>query len=353
MVSHNMSWVRYPSQGGDHNAEDVVHSDTVIAKLMHIYIALFVLTGLLAGIIILGIFIKNCMHHALKKLDAVIFAHTVSNIALILLSFTVTARPDYLRVSYFECGTLSFFFNLSYFSSQYLRVLMVLSIFFSRHPPQNALISKAYRNVTVFIGLVLMCALCATLIVTAMLGAVNNHEVTDCQLDPLFAWPEYEIIKFTLGFCIPSLAKLFFFIRLLVKKTHTEIDHSRQSFTPYLTVFAISITMVICRLFYNVMLLYRALLKLHRSVGTVQTELTTNIAEIMLFSESCLSLLIILFLHKTCRRGLLRIANKIAKVCGRRDGTNTFEIREFHTEVSSVPSENESHLNLDFRNTSN
>ncbi|XP_067317216.1 G-protein coupled estrogen receptor 1-like [Anolis sagrei] len=347
MVSHNMSWLKYPSRSEGQNSKDIIHSNDVIAMLMHVYIVLFVPIGLIAGIIILGILIKNCMHRALKKLDIVIFAHTISNIVLILLSFTVTTRPGYLKVSYFECGILSFFFNLSYFSSQYLRVLMVVSYFFSRHPPQNAFISKAHQNIRVCIGSVLTYALCTALIVTAMLGTVNNHEKTDCQLDPLFAWPEYEIIKFSLGFCIPSLAKLFFFILLLVKKTRTEIDPSRQSFTPYLTVFVISITMVICRLFYNVMLIYRALLKLYRRKLTIQTELTTNIAEIMLFSESCLSLLIILFLHKPCRSGLLHIVNKLTKVCRRRDGNNTFEIREFHTEVSSVPSENESHLNLD------
>ncbi|KAH0632020.1 hypothetical protein JD844_020027 [Phrynosoma platyrhinos] len=146
MISHNMTWIKYPSHSQDSNIEDIIFSQHVTSRLMHGYIALFVPTGLIAGITILGIFIKSYMQHTLKKLDIMIFAHTVSNIFMILLSLTIIPRPAYLRVSYLECGTLSFFFNLSYFNSQYLRVLMMLSFFFNKHPPQNAWISKAHQN---------------------------------------------------------------------------------------------------------------------------------------------------------------------------------------------------------------
>ncbi|XP_042336557.1 uncharacterized protein LOC121937448 isoform X2 [Sceloporus undulatus] len=146
MVSHNMTWIKYPSHSQDSNIEDIIFSQHVTSRLMHGYIALFVPTGLIAGLIILGIFIKNYLQHALKKLDIMIVAHTVSSILMILLSLTIITRPAYLRVSYLECGTLSFFFNLSYFNSQYLRVLMMLSFFFNKHPPQNAWISKAHQN---------------------------------------------------------------------------------------------------------------------------------------------------------------------------------------------------------------
>ncbi|XP_062999292.1 uncharacterized protein LOC134410122 [Elgaria multicarinata webbii] len=346
MVPHNMTWMKYPSQSQNPSSsfEDIIFSQHIISRLMHGYIALFVPAGLLAGIIILGIFIKNYLQHTLDKLDILIFAYTSSNILMIFLSLTITTRPAYLKVSYFECGALSFFFNLSYFSSQYLLLLMVLSLFLKRHPPQNALITKAHQNPMVCVGFVLTCAFCAALIVVALLGLVNYHEETDCQLDPLFAWPEYEIIKFTFGFCIPSLAKLLCFILLLVKKPQPESHPSRQNIHPYLTVLVITITMFVCRLFYNIMILSRTNLKIQGNIGTPQNELTMNIAEVVLFSECCISLVIILWLHKPCRNVLLHIITNLTNVCRRRNASNTtLEIRETHTEVSSVPSENESH----------
>ncbi|XP_028562983.2 uncharacterized protein LOC114584942 [Podarcis muralis] len=346
MVSHNMTWMKYPSQSRDSftSFEDIIFSQHVISRFMHCYITLFVPTGLLGGIVILGILIKNHMQRTNEKLDIMLFAHTISNMLMILLSLTIITRPAYLKVSYFECGTLSFFFNLNYFSSQYLLVLMVLSFFLYRHPPQNALISKAHQNPMVSVAFALICAFCATLIVVALLGMENYHEETDCQLDPLFAWPEYEIIKFTFGFCIPSLAKLLCFVLMFVKKVQPETHPSRYNIHPYLTVLVITITMFVCRLFYNSMILSRTSLKIQRIIGTPQNELTMNIAEILLFSESCVSLVIILCLHKPCRIGLLNVITNLTKVCRRRHASNSpLEIPETRAEVSSGPSENGSH----------
>ncbi|KAL8175363.1 UNVERIFIED_CONTAM: hypothetical protein K2H54_020778 [Gekko kuhli] len=228
MISHNMTWIRYPSHSST-NVEDIISSQNVISRFMHGYFALFVPPGLLAGIVILVMFVKTCTRRASEKLDALILAHTISSLLMILFSFTVTARPNYLQVTYLECGTLSFFFNLVYFGSQYLVVLMVLSFHLHRHPPQNALIIRAHQNPMVSIGFVLMWAFCTALIVVALLGIEDYHGRTACQLDPLFAWAEYEIIKFTFGFGVPSLFHLFCFTLLLIKGTRPEIQSPRQS----------------------------------------------------------------------------------------------------------------------------
>lgn len=340
-----MTWIKYPSQSEDSSTsvEDIIFSQDVTSRLMHGYIAFFVPTGLLAGIIILGIFIKNYRHHALNKLDILIFAHTISNILMILLSLSIIVRPAYLRVSYFKCAVLSFFFNFSYFSSQYFLILMALSFLLNRHPPQRALISKANKNPTVCVVFALICAFCAALIVVALLGIENYHEETDCQLDPLFAWPEYEIIKFAFGFSIPSLAKILCFILSFVKKIKTETHSSRQNIHPYLTVLVIGTSMFICRLFYNIMILFRTNLKIQRSIGTPQNELTMNIAEVLLFGESCVSFVVILCLHKPCRDGFLNILTNLTKLCRRHDNNRSLETHESHNEVSFVPSENGSH----------
>ncbi|XP_044289153.1 uncharacterized protein LOC123024941 [Varanus komodoensis] len=346
MVPHNMTWMKYPSQSQHPfiNVRDIISSQHIISRLMHGYIALLVPTGLLAGIIILGTFLKNCKQRTLDKLDTMIVALTCSNILIIFLSLTISTRPSYLKVSYLECGALSFFFNWGYFNSQYLLVLMMLSFLLKGYPPQNAVISRVHQKPMVCVGVVLTCAFCAATTVVALLGIVNYHEETDCQLDPLFAWPEYEIIKFTLGFCIPSVANLLCFILSFVKKGQSESSITRQTIHPYWTVLVIAVTMFASRLFYNVMILARTNLKIQGSIGTPQNELNMNIAEIMLFSESCISLGIVLGLHKPCRTGLLHCITNLTKVCRRRDASNrTPEIQGSHTEVSFAQPNNGSH----------
>lgn len=343
MLSHNMTWMKYPSQSRDSSAnlEEIISSQDIISRFMHGYIGIFVPTGLLAGVLILTIFIKNSVQHTLEKLDILFLAHAASNIAMILFSFTVITRPAYLHVSYLQCGVLSFFFSLSYFNSQYLLFTMALSFYLQRHPSKNTIVNKAHQIPKACVGFVLICAFCATLIVVALLGIKNYHEQTDCQLDPLFAWPEYEIVKFTFGFALPSLSKLLCFSLSFLQGTQAENHLPRQNFRPYLTVLIIMITTFACRLFYNIMILSRTSLKIQGSIGTPQNELTMNIAEILLFGESCVSLVIVLSVHKPCRNGLLNIIINLTKVCRRSQASNRpLEMPETHTRISSVPSEN-------------
>lgn len=339
MISHNMTWLKYPSQNPDSSAnfEEIIFAQNIISRFMHVYIAIFVPTGLLAGIFVLAILIKNKVQHALEKLDTLILAHAINNVLMILSSLTVSARPDYLKVSYLACGALSFFFNFSYFSSQNLLVLMMLSFFLHQYPPQNALIGKANRNPMVCVTLALVCAFCSALTVVVLLGTQNYHEGTDCQLDPLFSWPEYEIIKFSFGFALPSLVQLLGFILLFVKATRSEIHSPGQKIHPYVTVWVITITAFVGRLFYNTMILSRTILKVERRTGTPQNELTMNIAEILLFCESCMSLVITLCLHTPCRSGFRNIIIPLTKICRKSHTSHSLplEMTETHTEVTS------------------
>ncbi|KAJ6655955.1 hypothetical protein lerEdw1_004540 [Lerista edwardsae] len=340
MVSHNMTWVKYPSKSQDPstNLLDIIASQDIISRFMHGYIGLFVPAGLLAGVIILTIFIKSSVQRTLGKLDVLLFAYAASNIAMVLFSFTVITRPAYLQVSYLECGVLSFFFNFTYFHSQYLLVTMALSFLLQRRPPKNAMISKAHQNPVAGVGCALVRAFCAALIVVALLGVQSYHEKTDCQLDPLFAWPEYEIVKFTFGFALPSLSQLLCWGLSFIRKAQ---EDALPSSRPYWTVLIITTTTFVCRLFYNVMILSRTSLKMQRSIGTPQNELTMNIAEILLFGESCVSLVIILCFHEPCRNGLLNIMTNLTKVCRRSHaGGRPLEMAGTRTGASPVPSEN-------------
>uniref|UniRef100_A0A8C3KGZ7 G-protein coupled receptors family 1 profile domain-containing protein n=1 Tax=Calidris pygmaea TaxID=425635 RepID=A0A8C3KGZ7_9CHAR len=323
MTFHNMTWIGYPSKNlaftSPEEIEAFIASQNIISRLMHCYIALFVPTGLIAGICILIIFIKNYLQYkVMENLDLFLLHFTISNIIMIFLSFTVITRPDYLKATCLACNVLSFFFNFSYFNSQYVLILMLLVLLLERFPPRTVLGQGTYRPM-LCVGF----AFCLALTGAVLVGTDNYQLETDCQLDPLFAWPEYEIVKFTFGFGIPSFLQILCFTVLLAKAAPPDAPALQQHFRTYPAVYIINITIFICRLFYNVMILFRTTLKLQKSIGTPENELVMNIAEIVLFCESCASLVFILCFHKPCKDEILHVIHN----CQRRNAaSNHLEI---------------------------
>ncbi|NXB06219.1 OPSD protein, partial [Cnemophilus loriae] len=331
MTSHNMTWIRYPSKSQPftylEDIEAVIAAQNIISRFMHCYIAFFVPTGLIAGICILIVFIKNHLQNKRGSLDLLLLHFTISNIIMIFLSFTVITRPDYLTATHLACSVLSFFFNFGYFNSQYAFILTLHTLLLERFPPVTAL-CKATQRPILRAGFVLTYTFCLSLAEAVLVGTDSYQLEAHCQLDPLFAWPEYEIVKFTFGFGIPSLLQLLCFTVLWAKKAPAGAPALQQHIRTYLAVYVISVTMFICRLFYNIMVLFRTTLKLQRSIGTTKNELVMNIAEIVLFCESCASLVVILFFHKPCKDEVLKCIQK----CRRKTRANNhLEIPEIAT----------------------
>ncbi|NXM49828.1 OPSG protein, partial [Gymnorhina tibicen] len=331
MTSHNMTWISYPSKSQPFTSQEEIEafiaSQNIISRLMHCYIAFFVSTGLTAGICILIIFVKNYLQSKRQSLDLLLLHFTISNIIMIFLSFTVITRPDYLTATHLACSVLSFFFNFGYFNSQYVFILTLLTLLLERFPPGTAL-CRATQRPMLCVGFVLTYTFCLSLTEAVLVGTDNYQLEACCQLDPLFAWPEYEIVKFTFGFGIPSLLQILCFAVLLAKEAPAGAPALQQHISTYPAVYAVSVTMFICRLFYNVMVLFRTTLKLQRSIGTTQNELVMNIAEIVLFCESCASLVIVLFSHKPCKDEVLKVIQK----CRRKTSANNhLEIPETAT----------------------
>ncbi|XP_035195148.1 uncharacterized protein LOC118174137 [Oxyura jamaicensis] len=338
MASHNMTWLSYPSKNfastSPEEIEAFIASQNIISRLMHCYIAFFVPTGLIAGICILIIFIKNYLQRkSTEQLDLLLLHFTISNIIMIFLSFTVIPRPDYLKATRLACSVLSFFFNFSYFNSQYVLIFIFLILLLERFLPRTAL-SKATQNPVSCVAFVLIYAFCLSLTEAVLVGTDNYHMETECQSDPLFAWPEYEIIKFTFGFGIPAFLQILSFTVLFAKKAPAEAQDLRQHIRTYTAVFIISITIFICHLFYNIMILFRTTLKLQKSIGTPKNELMMNIAEIVLFSESCATLVFILCFHKPCKDRILEVIHN----CRRRNTTHNHpEVPVVYTTPETAP----------------
>ncbi|NXI15044.1 OPSD protein, partial [Irena cyanogastra] len=331
MTSHNMTWISYPSKSqpltSPEEIEAIIASQNIISRLMHCYIAFFVPTGLIVGICILIIIIRNHLQNKRASLDLLLLHFTISNIIMIFLSFTVITRPDYLTATHLACSVLSFFFNFGYFNSQYVFILTLVTLLLERFPPWSAL-CKATQRPILCVGLVLAYTFCLSLMEAVLVGTDNYQLEADCQLDPLFAWPEYEIVKFTFGFGIPSLLQILCFTVLWAKEAPAGAPALQQHMRTYPAVYAISVTMFISHLFYNVMILFRTTLKLQRSIGTTKNELMMNIAEIVVFCESCASLVVILCFYKPCKDEVLKVIQK----CRRKTRANNhLEIPETAT----------------------
>ncbi|XP_028611947.1 uncharacterized protein LOC114611425 isoform X1 [Grammomys surdaster] len=311
MDRHNMSWVRYPSRVSL-AVEDVIAAQSVISRCMHVYIAVCVPLSLGIGLFSLSVFIRD--RTRLGVLDRLLAGLTATSILVTLLSLNAAGRPDYLPTTNLGCGVLSFFSNACYFMAQYLQGAMLLLSFLPGSPCCR-LLAKPVASLAAIGG----CAVCSSLIVVSLLGTFGElHTTTLCQADPLTAWPEYEIVKFSLGFALALSFQMVLFLLYATQPVWRVAPAQRDTASGHWVVLAIALNMFACRLFFNAVLLHRAQLKLWKDVGSPRDELLMNLAELALSGESCVNVVVILFLHTPCRLRLLGLLEHLTQRCRQR-----------------------------------
>uniref|UniRef100_A0A8C5Q2P7 G-protein coupled receptors family 1 profile domain-containing protein n=1 Tax=Leptobrachium leishanense TaxID=445787 RepID=A0A8C5Q2P7_9ANUR len=328
MAHRNTSRLFYPSQHLDHHTdiEDIIASQNIISRVMHSYFGILVPLGLLSGMVSIGIIIWNKVkQQALGHLDFYLLTLAITDLTIILYSFTAITRPDYMEISNLSCGALASLFNLNYFYSQSLLILMLLLLIFGNKPNTNSLMTKASKHRIMSVCFTLLLSLVLSLLTAALIGTTGElNDKTNCQLDPLNSTPEYDFVKFSFGFCLPSLLVLILLVILVVQLQSGNSGIKQKVQDEGVVLLDISV-MFLCRLFYNVMLLRRTLLKLQNLYLYPREELILNIAEIVLFSGSCVSLMFTLTLHKPCRLGVWKALQFIKKKCVGTHGTETPE----------------------------
>lgn len=324
MDSHNMSWIRYPSHVSP-AVEDVIAAQNVISRCMHVYVALFVPLSLVTGLFNLITFIRS--RGRLVALDVLLSGLTVTSVLATLLSLSAASRPDYILTTNLHCGVLSFFSNMCYFNAQYLQgALLVLSL----SPASSSYLltgDQGTRRPLAGLAAIWGCAVCSSLVVAALLGTSRElHETTMCQADPLTAWPEYEIVKFSLGFGLALLLKLVLLLLLTAKPAWRTALTQRDTASARWVALAITLNMFACRLFSNTALLQRARRKMQRDIGSPRDELLMNLAELVLSGESCVNSLATLILHKPCRLSLLDTLGRLTQRCRKGGTTNSVSL---------------------------
>ncbi|XP_056392508.1 uncharacterized protein LOC130327199 [Hyla sarda] len=318
MGFQNVTELFYPSQtlgSPNMDIEDIITSQNVISRVMHSYLFILVPLGLLAGVFCITVLIRNKVkHQILDNLDIYLLTLLVTDVTIVLYSFTSKTRPDYLEISNLSCGVLAGFFNVSYFFSQYLLILIFLILLIMN----NSTISQSHLR---YIFLTLALSVLMSVVNVSLLGTYDNlQNITHCQLDPLNAKPAYDFFKFLAGFGVPSLVLLIFAIPIVIQGQKMEISEKLQFHMVFLGHVAV---MFICRLFYNIMLMRRTGLKISGFYISPREELVLNIAELVVFSGSCIGLIFTLVLHKPCREGLKKSVQFLINKCRRKETPNS------------------------------
>ncbi|XP_041086922.1 uncharacterized protein LOC121301511 [Polyodon spathula] len=307
------------------------------------------LAGLTASVFILITFIRGCKgRKSLTKVDTFFFALSLTDLFIILYSTSVIAhRPSYLKTTSLNCGVLSFFFNISYFNSQFLQVTMLFFLTFEENRSGIALLIKVLDNALACVGLTALGALLGSVFTTALLEMGQQlNESLCCTLDPLQAGPRYDIVKFIVGIVLPYL--LLIKCLLLWKKSEIGMGLAAKLKACSAFIAVASVTLV-CRIFYNAVLLHRTSLKYGLGSFSPQQEALCNVVELVMFSGSCLSLVLIVSLHKPCREGMVKTLKTLTDPCRRISRgethrnimTTTIEITEHKEDTVSLHSENQ------------
>ncbi|XP_052025049.1 uncharacterized protein LOC127673372 isoform X1 [Apodemus sylvaticus] len=310
MDHRNMSWVRYPSHVSP-AVEDIIAAQSIIARCTHVYVAVCVPLSLVTGLFSLGVFIRD--RAKLGVLDRFLAGLTATGILVTLLSLNAAGRPDYMSTTNLGCGALSFFSNVCYFLAQYLQGGTLLLSFLPGSPCCQ-LLARPMASLAAIGG----CAVCSSLIVVSLLGTSGElHTATMCQADPLTAWPEYEIVKFGLGFALALSLQMVLFLLYATQPAWRVTPAQRDTASGRWVVLVVALNMLACRLFFSAVLLHRAQLKLRKDVGSPRDELLMNLAELALSGESCINVVAILLLHTPCRLRLLGLLERLTQRCRR------------------------------------
>ncbi|XP_055454462.1 uncharacterized protein LOC129670076 [Psammomys obesus] len=308
MDRHNMSWVRYPSQVSP-AVEDVIAAQSVTSRCTHVYVAVCVPLSLAAGLFSLSVFIRD--RARLGVLDRLLASLTVTSILVTLLSLSAATRPDYMHTTNLGCGALSFFSNVCYFTAQYLQgATLALTLL----PGSSGcrLLARPVASLAAIGG----CAVCSSLVLVSLLGTSGElHTTAMCQVDPLTAWPEYEIVKFSLGFALALTFQVGLFFLRAMKPAWRVAPAQGDTASGRWVVLAVALNMLACRLFSNAVLLHRAQLKLRKDVGAPRDELLMNLAELALSAESCNNSVAVALLHTPCRLRLLGLLERLTQRC--------------------------------------
>ncbi|KAJ8284159.1 hypothetical protein COCON_G00030090 [Conger conger] len=306
-------------QSSTTNITEIIAANDVASRANYCYMFCAVL-GFASGLFLFYSFIKS--YRARRNwtwLDSLLCALSVSEFIILLCSLSSLAhRPDLLRTTNLNCTLLSFLFNAAFFSGQLLLVLMGFFLTFDQDPPSRPLLQKARDAPAVCVALTTVLSLLSAAVLAGLLGARQSlNQTSDCRLDPRLDGGGYKATKLLLGFILPNLLLLALLAAgcVIWGKSSGGFLSRLKAFPVFL---AVALVTFICRFFYSSVLMKRV----GRPPRPSQ-EALMSVAEFVLFSGSCGSLVLVLLLHGPCRESLQNAARRLGECCRSVGGRDT------------------------------
>ena len=261
-------------------------------------------------------------------LDCLFWAFCGSQLLLVFLSmWSVAYRPDYLTATPLACAALSFSVNMASLCGLLLLVLMAYVLTFD--PPSHALL----RRPGVSVSLVALASVLSSVVLAAVRWPSKGTE-PHCIIDPLVNGLSYAVAKLCLSFIIPCLLLLGLLIAGCVRqwKSRGRFLSGSEEGPVFLTL---AVVLLVCQLFYDVVLLRET--GPNEEDSRVYKQALLSVAESVLFAGSALSLLLVLFMHRSCRESLKGALRQLRDCCRSLGGTQTHRhITAPHIEITDT-----------------
>lgn len=299
------------------NFDDIIEANDLMSRANYVYAFCMVLALASAGFLLYGFINTYRAQRELALVDSVLLAFSVSQLLLLLLSLsTVAHRPRYLVTTGLGCATLSFSVNTVSLSGMLLLVLLgyMLTVDATSHP--------VLGRPAMCVGLVVLASAISSVLLAALRGPGQGlEEMGVCVIDPVDAGRSYINAKLCVAFLIPYILLLVLLIGGFVhqwKSTSRFLSDAEE----WSVLLAISVATFACQVFYFVVLL--------KGVGLAETTPPGHrdrallcVAELVMFSGSCLCLLLVLLLHRSSREDLLRSGRQLRDCCRSLGGRKT------------------------------
>ncbi|XP_008301914.1 uncharacterized protein LOC103373727 [Stegastes partitus] len=288
---------------------DIIAANDIISRANYVYSFITAL-GFLAGCFLLYSFIQTYRaHRRLAWLDCLLWVFCGLQLLLLLLSLHIAAyRPHYLKTTALGCAALSFTINTVSLCG--LLVLVLMAYVLTLDPPSHALLRKP----GVCAALVILTSALISLVLAVIRGPPDGlHRVSNCFMDPISAGASYAAARLCMAFLIPYILQLGLLISGCVRqwKSKGRFLSGSEEGPVFLTV---TVIMFFCLLFYSVALLRGA----QPESGKMLSEherVFLSVAELVLFSGSSVSLLLVLFMHRPCRESLHGVMRQLRDCC--------------------------------------
>ncbi|XP_062330836.1 uncharacterized protein LOC134031281 [Osmerus eperlanus] len=310
---------------------DIIEANDITSRATYVY-TIFMALALVSAVFLLYGFIQSYRaQRELALVDSVLLAFSVSQLLLLLLSLSSVAyRPKYLEATRLGCATLSFSVNTVFLWGMLLLVLMGYMLTFdaTSHP----LLGHSW----VCVGLALLVSGLSSVLLAGLRWPSQGVEGTErCVIDAVEAGRSYIVAKLCVSFLIPYLLLLCLLVGGCVHQWKSS-DRFLSGAEERSVFLAVSAATFACQVFY-----FAALLRGVGLEGLSHRERAfLSVAELVMYSESCVCLGLVLLLHGPSRESLVRAGRQLRDCCrSLRGGQTHSQVIAPHIEIGSQTSE--------------